>query len=279
MVSEPEDSSMFPLRWTAVVLVALALLTLVGCGGNASSPSAVDACAVPPDVPSDGALLWLRADCGVESGEDGQVSDWSSIVGSLHAAQSMIGRRPMYESDGLAGQAAIRFDGTDDTLAVGLNIHPASVPELTVITVFASDIDRPSPLRKLYGSDDGDFDRAVGLDDRAENGMNYTVFGGLRSEVFGYFALSPDTTYMTVDNYREDTFSGWVNGAETIAGTAVNNGEGLPKFYLGGTGIVFREPWKGPIAEMLVYGRSLTPEERVAVEDYLAGKYELTLTR
>ena len=45
------------------------------------------------------------------------------------------------------------------------------------------------------------------------------------------------------------------------------------------TGIVFREPWKGPIAEMLVYGRSLTPEERIAVEDYLAGKYELTLTR
>ena len=70
-----------------------------------------------------------------------------------------------------------------------------------------------------------------------------------------------------------------MNGAETVAGVAVSHGEGLPKFYLGGHGTVFLEPWEGPIAEMLVYGRSLTDEERVKVEDYLAAKYELTLSR
>ena len=184
----------------------------------------------------------------------------------------------MLAPEGLAGHAAIRFDGNGDTLVVDLNIHPAAYPELTVVAVFASEVDQPTTLRKLYGADDGDYDRAVGLDDRAPNGMNYTFFGG-SSEVEGYFSLSPDTAYLTVDNFRDDEFYGWVNGAESATGIAVNYGEGLPKFYLGGHGTAFFEPWKGPIAEMLVYGRSLTLEERIAVEDYLAAKYELTLNR
>ena len=95
--------------------------------------------------------------------------------------------------------------------------------------------------------------------------MNYTFFGG-SSEVEGYFSLSPDIAYLTVDNFRDDAFYGWVIGAESASGIAVSYGEGLPKFDLGGHGTAFFEPWKGPIAEMLVYGRSLTPEERIAVE-------------
>ena len=276
---------MAPLRIKAIALVAVTLmLALAGCGGSGTDPSAeggsspTSGCTVPPDVPSDGALLWLEADCGVQSGSDGEVSAWSSIVGSLRATQSNTFLQPVLEPEGLAGHAAIRFDGNGDTLAVDLNIHPTAYPELTVVAVFASEVEQPTTLRKLYGADDGDYDRAVGLDDRAPNGMNYTFFGG-SSEVVGYFSLSPDTPYLTVDNFRDGEFYGWVNGAESATGIAVSYGEGLPKFYLGGHGTAFFEPWKGPIAEMLVYGRSLTTEERIAVEDYLATKYELTLSR
>ena len=233
---------------------------------------------MPSDVPIEGALLWLQADCGVQSGSDGKVSDWASIVGSLHATQSEAHLQPVLEPDGLAGQAAIRFDGSFDTLAVDLNIHPAAYPELTVVTVFASDVEDPTTLRKLYGADDGGYDRAVGIDPRAPNGMNYTFFGG-DAEVEGYFALTADTPYLTVDNFHGEAFDGWVNGAESAAGVPVSHGEGLPIFYLGGHGTVFLEPWEGPIAEMLVYGRSLTQEERIKVEDYLAAKYDLTLSR
>ncbi len=145
--------------------------------------------------------------CTSKSGPDGEVSDWSPIVGALHATQSNAYLQPILEPEGLAGQAAIRFDGNGDTLAVDLNIHPTAYPELTVVTVFASEVEQPTTLRKLYGADDGDYDRAVGLDDRAPNGMNYTFFGGT-SEVVGYFSLSPDTAYLTVDNFRGDSFYG-----------------------------------------------------------------------
>lgn len=261
-------------RPRTVVALSIVAVALGACGQAPNDTG----CSVPSDVPIEGALLWLQADCGVQSGSDGEVRDWASIVGSLHATPSATFRQPALESDGLAGHAAIRFDGSFDRLDVDLNIHPATYPELTVVTVFASDVEDPAILRKLYGADDGDYDRTVGLDPRAPNGMNYTIFGG-QSEVEGYFTLSAETPYLTVDSFRSGFFDGWVNGAETVAGIEVIYGEGLPKFYLGGTGTVFLEPWEGTIAEMLVYGRSLTSEERMEVEDYLAAKYQLTLSR
>jgi hypothetical protein len=255
-------------------VLALSTLALAACGQ--ATPSS--GCEAPSDVPTEGVLLWLQADCGVESTE-GNVTEWSSIIGSLQASQALERQQPEFQAEGLAGHPAVWFDGVFDWLEVDLNIHPEAHPEITVVTVFASDTENTDPLRKLYGSDDGHFDRTVGLDDRAANGMNYGFFGGETSAVQGYFALSADTPYLTVDSYGPDAFSGWVNGAEAIADRVVGNREGLPKFYLGGTGTVFNEPWNGPIAEMLVYGRNLTDEERMKVEDYLATKYGLTLSR
>ena len=36
-----------------------------------------------------------------------------------------------------------------------------------------------------------------------------------------------------------------------------------------------RSPWKGNIAEILVYSRALPDQERVAIERYLANKYDI----
>jgi hypothetical protein len=64
-----------------------------------------------------------------------------------------------------------------------------------------------------------------------------------------------------------------------LSAAAVTHGYGPRTFFVGGTGTTFSEPWKGAIAEILVYGRSLSDSERIAVEDYLAGKYKLSLSR
>jgi hypothetical protein len=49
--------------------------------------------------------------------------------------------------------------------------------------------------------------------------------------------------------------------------------------YLGGTGTVFSEYWSGDLAEIIVYARKLSDAERVQVEDYLAQKYGVVMTR
>ncbi len=235
-------------------------------------------CATSDDVSPDGLLLWLQADSGLVAGSDQAVTGWASTVGSLVAVPNGTTQQPVLVADGLGGYPAVRFDGDNDQLAVDLNINPSVHPELTVVSLFVSDVALGDPKRKVYGADDGGYDRAAGLDYRASNGMNYIVFGGGEA-VVGYFQLQAGAPYLTVDNYRSGAFSGWVNGALTLDGRAVTNGEGPPVLYVGGTGTEFSEPWQGTISEILVYGTTLSEPARICVEDYLANTYGLTLNR
>ena len=239
----------------------------------------------PPDVsaanapvPTSGLSLWLRADSGVTAGADGKVSAWS-VEGSAMKATAEGDKRPALAQNAIGGKPAIHFDGGANILEAPLNIDPAATPELTVISVFSSETDQASPLRKLYGADDGGYDRAAGLDDRAE-GNNYTIFGG-SAGVVGIFKLAANTPYLTVDSYDQPKklLNVWVNGAPAKQNQQIDHSASLEKFYIGGTGTVYHEAWLGNVAEMLVYRRILTDDERKKIEDYLAGKYGLKLTR
>jgi hypothetical protein len=240
----------------------------------------------PPDVsaanapvPTNGLSLWLRADSGVTAGADGKVSAWAVEGSPVKATADSPEKQPTVAQNAIGGKPAIHFDGGTQMLEANLNIDPAASPQVTVISVFSSETDVPSPLRKLYGADDGGYDRAAGLDDRAE-GFNYTVFGG-SAGVVGIFKLAANTPYLTVDGYDQTkkVLNVWVNGAPAKQNQEIDHGAGLEKFYIGGTGTVYHEPWLGNVAEMLVYRRILTDDERKKIEDYLAGKYGLKLTR
>jgi hypothetical protein len=214
-------------------------------------------------IPADGVLLWLAAD---------DVKSWESAsVRPVHPNQL-----PALVPNTLNGHAVIRFDGTDQMLMSTVDIGPKRMPVGTVISVFRSATADASPLRKLYGDDNGSYDRAAGLDDRAA-GKNYTLFTGIGVE--GYLQLTANTAYIAVDEYSPKEFNGWINGAATLAKTPADWGEdALPNLYIGGTGTVYQEFWNGDLAEMIVYARKLSGAERTKVEDYLAQKYGVTLT-
>ena len=231
-------------------------------------------------VPTNGLELWLRADYGVTAGADGKVSSWAVEGSAVKATAGSPERQPTLVANAIGGKAAVHFDGGTNMLEVDVDVDPAVAPQLTVISVFSSDTDAASPLRKLYGADDGGYDRAAGLDDRASEGNNYTIFGGTAG-VVGIFKLAANTPYLTVDSYDQSKklLNVWMNGAPAKQNQPIDHGAALAKFYVGGTGTVYHEPWFGNVAEMLVYHRLLTDDERKKIEDYLAGKYRLTLTR
>ena len=95
----------------------------------------------------------------------------------------------------------------------------------------------------------------------------------------GYFALKANQVYLTTDQYTATEFNGWVDGKPAITKLATHWGEALPNMYIGGTGTSYEQEWQGDIAEMIVYARVLSDAERTKVEDYLAKKYGMTLTR
>lgn len=229
-------------------------------------------------IPAEGVLLWLSGDDAAAGSRDGKVQKWeNALAGNATATAVAPDKLPAVVANALNGHAVVRFDGTDQTLMSSVDIRPSGMPVGTVITVFNSTTGDPSPLRKLYGNDNGGYDRAVGLDDRAA-GTSYTVFTG--TFVAGYFQLAPNTTYVVVDEYSPKEFSGWVNGAATLTRIVTDwQDDSLPNMYIGGTGTVYSEYWSGDLAEVIVYARKLSDAERTQVEDYLAQKYGVALAR
>jgi len=253
--------------------IALLVASILGCA-TTPTPTPEDWSTLPPAVDVT-PLLWLRADS--LSGTVGSpVAGWSANLGPA-VAQSDPDRQPTLAT--LGGRAAVRFDGIDDILEANLNINPSRDTRLTIVAVFSSETDEDSPLRKLYGHDDGDWDRAAGLDDRAQNGLNYTVFAGPVDQVVGYFKLETGSAYLTVDQFGAGAFDGWVNGHHALQNQRTTHGDGLPTFFIGGTGTVFSEPWQGTVAELLVFDDVLLDSQRAALEDFLGRKYALTIGR
>ena len=229
-------------------------------------------------IPANGVLLWLSADDAAASAQGGKVQSWqNSLVPNVSATPARADGAPAVVPNALNGHAVVRFDGTNQMLMTTIDIGPARMPEGTVITVLSSTTADVSPFRKIYGNDNGAFDRTVGLDDRAP-GKNFTAFVG--TGVAGYFQLAANTPYVVVDEYSRKEFSGWVNGTSSVSKAAADwQDDALPNLYLGGTGTVFSEYWSGDLAEIIVYARKLTDAERVQVEDYLGQKYGVAMIR
>jgi hypothetical protein len=228
-------------------------------------------------IPGTGVLLWLAGDDALTSAKDGKVHSWQNAAvpgGTAKAVQD--DHPPAAVANAINGHAAVQFDGTNQMLMTSIDIGPKQMPEGTVITVLRTKTAEKSPLRKVYGDDNGDYDRAVGLDDRGDK--NFTLFSG--SGVTGYFPIEVDKTYIVVDQYSPKEFSGWVNGAAALSKVAADwQDDALPNMYIGGSGNVYEEYWNGDVAEVIVYARKLSDAERTQVEDYLAKKYGVALTR
>ena len=87
-----------------------------------------------PNIPTNGLVLWLRADRGVTE-EAGQVAAWTDQSGNdSHATQTATNVRPKLLSAGIGGRPSILFDGIDDFL----KLPPAFADFSLGISVFAT---------------------------------------------------------------------------------------------------------------------------------------------
>lgn len=149
-------------------------------------------------------------------------------------------RRPTRIDNAVGGHPALAFDGEDDVLVSTLDINPSVNPEITVFVVFDSRTgDRV--YRKLFGHDNGGFDRAVGLDCRSTK--NLVFFGGRRGRTSSIVDIEADRWYLLTMNYSQETASAWVNGDQVADAVAVNNGRGEPVTMIGNGGAGSSEWW------------------------------------
>jgi hypothetical protein len=232
----------------------------------------------PSPVPTQSLQLWLKSDRGtILNGST--VSQWNDQSGnSRHAVQATSTSQPTLVTHVLNGRPVVTFDGFDDFMTFALPVNG-----LTGMTIF------------LVSAN------SVGMDGAWNGVENAPIFWNEEPAGWGTVHLSPFQTLVkfrfgtgqignmptyvrpssigatysiTVAKKDGTTDSLYVNGA-----LVVNEGGKFSQIAATrdtgniGRGYNDNTYFPGQIAELLVYTRALSDEERQGVERYLNGRY------
>lgn len=229
--------------------------------------------------------LWLKADKGVFSdagttaATNGQtVQQWNDQSGNnFHATQAVAASRPVFATPVFNRLPALTFASGAKFLNAALNISPSVNPVVTIISVSAyTAFTSPAPFSKIWGHDDGQYDRTVGFDPRANSSFSYFTGTAVADFPFVTGLPLPDEPFITTAGYTPTTFIGFQQGVQGANGTVSNN-DGRPEFTIGAINSQGVEPWMGNIIEMIVYDTVLSPSQRINIENYLSAKYSTSV--
>ena len=192
------------------------------------------------DVPREGLVVWLDAadSESLARDDEGRVSAWKDKSGQgNHAIQEKVEHQPRYTAEGLGGKPALEFH---EKRATRLELPDLSDEKIsaTVFVVFSN----PTPGAKNNANP-----RLF----TASNGKEYDYLVGICALVPGMETGGPRQTVATVQDR-------WAR--KTRVGCFSPN---------------YQTFFTGQIAEILVYTRLLTPEERDYVRIRLSTKWGL----
>ena len=229
------------------------------------------------------AALWLDASdaATVQTNASGQVTLWvnkGSSGAAGNASPPAEGNAPSIVAGALNGLPVVRFNGTSSVLT---NIHVNATTQCTFMGVLR----RSSVINQNAGP--MSFIQA-GTQDFAST-ANWLIYeGGTGSPNIQFFRGASLSTYAPhpgngnpyVLTALADGAKGivFVNGAAQGAGTASTLAFNIQRacfgnrFSVAGGGLG-ADWWAGDFAELLVFNRALTTDERLAVEAYLQNKW------
>lgn len=241
--------------------------------GNGTPGSANEFICSPAQV-NDGLQLWLQADLDTTDGSF--IATWLDNSGlAYHATQTDASKQGEYKTNQINGHGVMRFDGANDWFKINQIANILS-DSATVFALF-----KPSTQ-----SGDGYY-----LSSHF-GGSNRIKFGHRSNGELIYDDDSPSlqtgdfkgkTSLTSFSIYPDLKVLGYVNGA---AGQTWNGGfisTGADRVSLGqefdgsGNDNQTSNHWAGDLAELIVYDRVLSIEERQQMESYLAIKYGLSI--
>jgi hypothetical protein len=230
--------------------------------------------------PASGLRLWLRADSLVTQ-TGGAVSQWNDLSPqSNHATQGTPASRPLFVPNALNGRPVIRFDGVNDWLDGNIGTQVGRDRSLFIVyrrNTFLANGGIFS-LRSASGNDWNSTD-AMALTHSSTNSQGVML---AQNPLF-YSGIDSVNTYRFLSIIRNvDSVTMRING---ITQQPTQNG---PSTSLNTTGYRLGARASNgsqlslhsniDIAEVLLYNRGLSNQERLAVEAYLAAKYGLGIS-
>jgi hypothetical protein len=242
-----------------------------------SAPVHIKATATAPlPIPADGLEFWLRADKGVTA-DGGVVSKWDDSSGNFNTAiaNGDFGTAPTLVPNVLNGQPVVRFDGVRDELVV--NSSPSIAITGDISTFFVVRFENFDTFRAVWTKTAGNQPRPSDYYTVPSSGVPNLYRGGAGG--IGSFQgdgpvplntpsiVGWDMVGSTVTHYIDNQ----PNGSGDINVTPTDAGDPL---LIGTRGDQFTR-MMGDIAEIVIYNRGLSEEERNQIHDYLRKKYGL----
>jgi hypothetical protein len=231
-------------------------------GGEGGSPGEVE-----PEIPTDGLVLWLRADRGVTQA-DGAVSQWDDGSGQgNHATQTASNVRPLFVAGAFGGRSAIAF-GEDDFMRL-----PAGFSDFSQgLSVFAlASFDEAMQCAGVFHLGNGPEVDDIELG-HSSGSYHYEVGGEYPQADFLAFDASALLTVIHRPTLSVEMR--WNQVLElapsVMLPASVERTENLlgKSLYAGCTSL------KGKLAELILYDRAVSDQELVDVEQYLQQRYD-----
>ena len=216
--------------------------------------------------PTNGLKLWLRADSGITADQNGNISCWADQSGLANdACQSSMGNQPVLTANALGGLPVVHFDGQDDSL--NLPNFASAFTEGEVFVVLKSGAHSDANTLWMMGDDyiwvPQEYPRG--------DGTIYETFGTRNGKQTGKPSQALDEFHSYDVSSKAGEYVTRLNGREHYRTTG--NTVFFPSSPILGGGVYGNHRFGGDIAELLVFDRVLSDEERDEVGAYLNQKY------
>jgi prepilin-type N-terminal cleavage/methylation domain-containing protein len=295
MIIRNNYKSGFSLLELSVTLLAISLLmTAVVKGSDLISQSrliaARDLTTKSPVLKIDGLALWLETTMPesfdiAETVDGGSISTWYNLSGKnpnneFNATQNTSSYQPAYDINAVNGLPALNFngsnfvkvsDGFDDdteTLTIFLVWKPTAAPSGSVRI-----------LEKWAGS--GAFTYALRSSSAAANTYLAAYNGSSLSSVASTTLSEAGVTYVvSARRIKNDKLQLWINGTQEggdVSDNASSNTTNDAILYIGSYYNATAGA-NGYIAEVIIYKRALSTQERQDVEHYLGQKWDVSIS-
>ena len=236
-------------------------------GWSNSAPAGCISNNFDPLVDIGGLGLWLHAGAGVQTNAGGAVTNWLDQSGAGHqAAPPAAGAEPLLVAGALNGEPAIRFDGIDDGFLLG-DLSASFPTGATLFVVCTLNADDAYNLFSTRNNDE--WWRFNG------NGYEYPgVFRTTRIEAYRPSMPTTGSHIFTIES-TGGAWEQWIDGLS--GGAAAGDYNPGDDYRIGLADNV--QPLKnlqGDIAEILIYNRALSTNERNQVGRYLTEKYDMS---
>lgn len=228
-----------------------------------------------------GMVLWLDAadatkvldaegDAASSGAFSGSVKTWvdkSSSANNVTAAAT--GNEPVYTAAGLNGKGVITFDGTTDSL---INSTMSLMgDDFTAFVIF----NRTTGTGRdaIFELGGGGSRNGLYVNEGGTSQLNY-YHNSIFSTLSGTY--TPGTYTLSTIIHDTTTMSAWTNAGSAFSGT-VSGRTDTTGLYIGDDS-TSGDQLQGNIAEIIIYNRDLTSDQRHDVETYLAAKWGLAIT-